>query len=243
MKEAVSFKGNKDGIVLLLDCNIEFETLCREVVQKLKKSQSFLGDHADMVINSGKESLTDGQRLAIKVLLQSLGHDVLYFIPEETKKEEQLPEAGAMTDVAVSEADPGNSANDTEEPQEETPAELNAVWSEMEHYLTKSALAIKKNIRSGQKIMYDGSLVVFGDVNAGAELVATGHILVLGTLRGVAHAGCQGDKEAIVYATQMKSVQLRIADRIGRAPDEKSQEPDVPAIARIIDDYVAIEEA
>lgn len=56
----------------------------------------------------------------------------------------------------------------------------------VEHYLANGALAVRKNIRSGQKVAYDGTLIVFGDVNAGAELVATGHILVLGTLRGVA---------------------------------------------------------
>ena len=50
--------------------------------------------------------------------------------------------------------------------------------TDIAHYLAKGALAIRKNVRSGQKISYDGTLIVFGDVNAGAELVATGHILV-----------------------------------------------------------------
>lgn len=239
MKEAVSFKGNKDGIVLLLDCSIEFETLCMEIVQKLKKSSSFLGEHAKMVIHSGEISLSEGERLAIKVLLKSLGHEVLYFIPEEVKQEQQdlSEKESAETDADGAQTD---SKEDTKE-EENEPAD--AQWADMEHYLTESALAIKKNVRSGQKLMYDGTLIVFGDVNAGAELVATGHILVLGTLRGVAHAGCQGDQKAIVYATQMRSMQLRIADKIGRAPDQKGQEPDAPAVARIIDGYVVIEEA
>ena len=73
-------------------------------------------------------------------------------------------------------------------------------------------------------------------------MVATGHILVLGTLRGVAHAGCQGDKNAVVYATQLCSLQLRIADMIARAPDGESTERRVPEIARIIDNYLVIEE-
>ena len=83
MSEAVSFKGNKDGIVLLLDLSVEFESLCQMIVQKLWESRNFLGDHTSLIINSGAIALNDGQRLALKVLLQSLGHEVKYFLPEE----------------------------------------------------------------------------------------------------------------------------------------------------------------
>ena len=82
MSEAVSFKGNKDGIVLLLDLSVEFESLCQMIVQKLWESRNFLGDHTSLIINSGAIALNDGQRLALKVLLQSLGHEVKYFLPE-----------------------------------------------------------------------------------------------------------------------------------------------------------------
>ena len=97
-------------------------------------------------------------------------------------------------------------------------------------------------LRSGQKISYDGTLVIFGDVNAGAELEAAGHILVLGALRGVAHAGCKGDKHAVIYANQLSSVQLRIADLIARAPDGENTKRNIPEIARIMDNYLVIEE-
>ena len=79
MNEPVSFKGNKDGIVLLLDSTIEFELLCQMIVQKLWQSRSFLGEHTTLIVNSGDMSLNEGQRLALKVLLQSLGHEVKYF--------------------------------------------------------------------------------------------------------------------------------------------------------------------
>jgi len=82
MSEAVSFKGNKDGIVLLLDLRVEFESLCQMIVQKLWDSRNFLGDHTALIINSGTDVLDSGQRLALKVLLQSLGHEVKYFLPE-----------------------------------------------------------------------------------------------------------------------------------------------------------------
>lgn len=58
----------------------------------------------------------------------------------------------------------------------------------------------KGSLRSGQKIESEGSLVILGDVNSGAEVVASDHIVVLGTLRGLAHAGAKGNKQAIVAA-------------------------------------------
>lgn len=88
MGDAVSFKGNKDGIVLLLDCSVEFETLCQMIVQKLWQSRNFLGEHTTLVVHSGETCLDAGQRLALKVLLQSLGHEVKYFLPEAKQTEQ-----------------------------------------------------------------------------------------------------------------------------------------------------------
>lgn len=249
MSEAVSFKGNKDGIVLLLDLSVEFESLCQMIVQKLWESRNFLGDHTSLIINSGAIALNDGQRLALKVLLQSLGHEVKYFLPEEPvegtqKTAEQKISEPKVPDNKVYE--PKVSAPKTVVPEvpAQTEAEVSSIseLADIEHYLTKSALAVRKNIRSGQKISYDGTLIIFGDVNAGAELEAAGHILVLGALRGVAHAGCKGDKKAVIYANQLRSVQLRIADLIARAPDGENTKRNIPEIARIIDNYLVIEE-
>lgn len=229
MGDAVSFKGNKDGIVLLLDCSVEFEQLCQMIVQKLWQSRSFLGEHTTLIVNSGDVCLTEGQQLALKILLQSLGHDVKRFVPEQPAKA-PVAEAPAAVKSKAAQPEPVKGPS--------LPPEL----AEVEHYLAEGALAIRKNVRSGQKIVYDGTLLVFGDVNAGAELVATGHIIVLGALRGVAHAGCQGNKEAIVYATQLCSLQLRIADLIARAPDGENTDRHVPEIARIIEHNLVIEE-
>ena len=249
MSEAVSFKGNKDGIVLLLDLSVEFESLCQMIVQKLWEFRNFLGDHTSLIINSGAIALNDGQRLALKVLLQSLGHEVKYFLPEvpvegTQKAAEQKISEPKVPDNKVYE--PKVSAPKTVVPEVpvQTAAEVSSIseLADIEHYLTKSALAVRKNIRSGQKISYDGTLIIFGDVNAGAELEAAGHILVLGALRGVAHAGCKGDKKAVIYANQLRSVQLRIADLIARAPDGENTKRNIPEIARIIDNYLVIEE-
>lgn len=79
---------------------------------------------------------------------------------------------------------------------------------------------IQMMVRSGQVVHHDGDLLLLGDVNPGGTITSTGDIYVLGSLRGMAHAGMNGNAEAIVVASHMKPTQLRIADVISRPPDE-----------------------
>ena len=69
-------------------------------------------------------------------------------------------------------------------------------------------------VRSGQKIEYEGSLVILGDVNDGAEVIAGENIVILGILRGLAHAGAKGNKKAIIAAASIECKQIRIANII-----------------------------
>ncbi len=70
----------------------------------------------------------------------------------------------------------------------------------------------KGSLRSGQRIEFEGSIVIIGDVNAGAEVIAGENIIVLGTLRGLAHAGAKGNKDAVIEASDIEAVQIRIAN-------------------------------
>ena len=81
----------------------------------------------------------------------------------------------------------------------------------------------KGSIRSGQVLEFEGSIVIIGDINPGAMVKATGNITVLGQLKGIAHAGCNGDKDAFVSAICMVPVQLRIADIITVFPKENTR--------------------
>lgn len=80
----------------------------------------------------------------------------------------------------------------------------------------------KGSLRSGQKIEYEGSLVIIGDVNPGAEVIAGENIIVVGELRGLAHAGAKGNRDAIIEAASITSTQLRIADIIKEIEREES---------------------
>ena len=79
----------------------------------------------------------------------------------------------------------------------------------------------KGSLRSGQKLEFEGSIVVIGDVNGGAEIVAGENIAVLGALRGIAHAGAKGNKEAIITARTIDVPKIRIANIIKEMEGEK----------------------
>ena len=68
------------------------------------------------------------------------------------------------------------------------------------------------SLRSGQKIEVEGSIVVIGDVNSGAEVIAADNIAVIGNLRGLAHAGAKGNKDAVIAASTLDVVQIRISN-------------------------------
>lgn len=93
-------------------------------------------------------------------------------------------------------------------------------------------------VRGGQSLQQIGNIVVAGHVNPGAELVASGDILVFGALRGTAHAGAQGDTAARVFALELVPTQLRIATFI--AAGETGRKSDKPEVAFVKDDGIAI---
>ncbi|MDE5830965.1 MAG: septum site-determining protein MinC [Clostridia bacterium] len=94
---------------------------------------------------------------------------------------------------------------------------------EIEETVTK---IIDGSLRSGKRIEFDGSLVILGDVNAGAEVIAREHIIVMGVLRGLAHAGAKGNREAMIVANDIDAVQLRIADIVKEIEILKTEEPE-----------------
>lgn len=124
---------------------------------------------------------------------------------------------------------------------------------EMKDYNINDANKVKTNssaksdefhygtLRSGQTLHSLGNLVVVGDVNPGAELIAVGNVVVMGALRGIVHAGCNGDRNAFVTALRLNPTQLRIADIITRPPDDYINTELVPEIAFIRDNNIYID--
>ena len=93
---------------------------------------------------------------------------------------------------------------------------------------------VQNSLRSSQREEYPGSIVICGDVNAGAEIVAGGNIIILGALRGLAHAGANGNTMAIISANYIDVTQIRIAnlvreveERVDRCPICKIQKNEI----------------
>lgn len=93
----------------------------------------------------------------------------------------------------------------------------------------------KGSLRSGQRIEFEGSIVIIGDVNAGAEVVASENIVILGNLRGLAHAGAKGNKDAVIEASEIDAVQIRIADKVKEIEKDESEIKNIKTSAYIND--------
>ncbi|MFN4196075.1 MAG: septum site-determining protein MinC [Thermosynechococcus sp.] len=94
---------------------------------------------------------------------------------------------------------------------------------------TANPLYLKTTLRAGMEIHHDASVVIVGDVNAGASIIAAGDIIVWGRLRGVAHAGAKGNLGARIMTLEMAATQLRIADFVARTPAPPN--PPYPEVA------------
>ena len=131
-----------------------------------------------------------------------------------SKAEALSPQQPALPGLAVS-SRPGP-GQETENPRSRPVAETRASAHGLDR--GNEALLIKTNCRSGMVISYPGDIVVMADVNPGAEIIADGDILVFGRLRGFAHAGAAGDRQATIVATHLEAHRLQIGPYTGIEP-------------------------
>ena len=137
-------------------------------------------------------------------------------------EEEEIPETDHPvasvdgTTVEDSIPEPTALADDLDESSSVLASLQNPFLSPMER--ADRALIIKNTCRSGEVIRYPGDVVVFGDVNPGAEIVADGDVIVLGSLRGMAHAGAGGNLKSTIFALNLDAHRLQIGPHSGEAP-------------------------
>jgi septum site-determining protein MinC len=95
----------------------------------------------------------------------------------------------------------------------------------------ETALFLHRTLRSGTRIEFAGHVVIFGDVNPGAEIIAEGNVMIWGRLRGMVHAGAKGNRGAVICALDVSPTQLRIADEVSAAlRPQGSPKPEVVRI-------------
>lgn len=204
MREAVVFKGDRDGLQLVIDDQADFSFVLKQLREKLAAAASFFNSGTRIDIYPGAGAMSEGQRTDLIRLLADYGLEC------EAKRDE--PAA-----VAAERADYRGLGYEAQ------------------------TLIVERTLRGGQQVVYPGSVVVIGDVNPNATVIAGGNIVIIGACRGVAHAGAYGDSQATITAGQLMAAQIRIAGLIARSPDQNVHKPDFLETARIKDGNVVIE--
>ena len=217
----VELKGFRDGMRLIIDPEASMEQIEQAIVERMTS----LGDSLSgltMNIDLGSRSLNDEELVRLKKLLnENYGLEVKQIIGDSQDE----PKKAELTQIA------GVPALHSEERVYDQLAQMN-----------EETRFIRQTLRSGQiERALEGNMVILGDVNPGAEVVAAGDIIVLGALRGVAHAGALGNPSSIIFALNLRPTQLRIGRFITRAPAELQQDQRAE-IARVLEDAIVVEE-
>jgi septum site-determining protein MinC len=187
-----------------------------------EKSAFFAG--ARVTVDVGQRPVPKYELGSLKALLERRGLTLTTVMSESQTTIESAQALDLRTNVAG--LIPGR------EPTEPRP-----ITSEEEGV---PGVIVRHTLRSGRTVHSQGHVVVYGDVNAGAEIVAGGDIIVWGRLRGNVHAGAYGDQNVVVCALDMVPMQLRIAGFIVTSPDDKRRKPR-PEVALIRDDQIVVE--
>jgi len=252
MKSSVVIKGNKYGFVIALNPDIGFDELLAAVKDKFRASGAFfdLGRPAAVSFtgrdlspeeqNTLIDAIEDNSPLVISCLVGGAGNEEDRFLKAFDKAgyldPDRLGPAQADPSQYSKPSAPVGAQEITEPPQEETGTplfqetdQIDPVAGESEGPVFPEDEVGKKGqfyrgiLRSGQKIEVDGSFVILGDVNPGAQIIAGGNVVVLGTLKGTVYAGFPADRDAIVAALTMDPMQIQIGNLIARSADQESR--------------------
>lgn len=230
-RQDVIFRGTKSGLQLILNDGKDFDILKEKLQEHLKRAELFF-QGADVVLDTGKLNLSIDQILEIQNILA-------------------FPHGLRLKKIIHGDHEPPKNRRSNAEDVEKSTRTLKRESRNMDYRPrtvrneTRAAgwpqtLLYKGTLRSGQRITYEGNVVIVGDVNPGAEIRATGDIVVTGALRGLAHAGAGGDS-GVVVAFKLEPTQLRIGDVIGRPPEGDLGTPKEPEVARLKDGMILVE--
>ncbi len=202
MKSSVIIKGNKYGFQIVLNPTLPFEELLKEVAEKFKESTHFFDLKKPIAISFTGRELTSGeQNLLVDTITENSGLNISCVIDGAKAYEAEFSRVLAQIQES--------------EREEKTKKDS----SVPENRIAKNGQFYRGTLRSGQKIEVDGSIVVLGDINPGAQVIAGGNVVVLGCLKGTVHAGYPEDKTAFVAALMMEPMQIQIGSYIARSPD------------------------
>jgi len=209
MTSAVTIKGNKYGIRLLLSPSVSYESIKQEMATKFKEMENFFGTGKMAISFEGRMLSDREQEELIGIIHENCNISIVCIMDDDPVQEERFQ---------------------------------NGVMQAMMEFDTSTGQFYKGNLRSGQVLEMEKSVIILGDVNPGATVVSRGNIIVLGALKGTAYAGVGGNTNCFVAALSMHPMQIRIADSIARSSDKPSKkELQNPKIAYLENGNIYIE--
>lgn len=206
----IQIKGLRDGLLVSLD-DAPWETQLSALIEQVDVQPSFF-QGARLALDVASQVLHVNDLVSLRDILSERGIFLWAVISESPTTEQTAQLLGLATRISKP------------RPEESRTYAVNDLGEE-------TALFVDRTLRSGTRIDFAGHVVVFGDVNPGAEIVAEGNVIVWGRLRGMVHAGAKGNREAVICALDFSPMQLRIADEASAAMDPRTQSK--PQIARI----------
>lgn len=226
----ISIKGIRDGLLITVSSLPAYENLLQELTVEVEAKKTFLRG-SRVVLEVGGRLLNRDQVTALQELFAQNGMALWAVLSKREATREATRDLGLATRLPGSVMDlQGNGR-----PEPAIP-----LGQRQEQTVPANALLIKETLRSGRAIYYEGHIIIMGDVNPGAEVVADGDVIVWGKLRGLVHAGATGDLQARVCALDLSPTQLRIANQIAITPKSKRHTP-VPEMAVIRDNQIIAE--
>ena len=226
---SISIKGIREGLLVTTNGVRSFPQLMELLQEELAEKHRFL----------------EGSRVALQLNLRALGRSDLHLM-QKLFQEHSLELWAVLTEDKATRVAARELAIGTRLSGSDTDLEGNALsgsqpFREIEEQAPlPTGLVLKETLRSGRSVYHEGDVVIVGDVNPGAEIIAGGDVIVWGRLRGLVHAGALGDEKAVICALDLSPTQLRIASQIAISPPEKRRNP-VPEMAAIRENQIIAE--
>jgi septum site-determining protein MinC len=228
--QQLSVKGIREGLLITATTVGSFEVMCAQLRDELETKGSFL-QGSRVALQVGARPLSKPQILQLQRQFLEFDLELCAIFSDDAETRALIRECDLAIRLAGSQTDlDGNVLISQTTPASNGQEKANG----------RQVLMIRETLRSGRSIYHEGDVVILGDVNAGAEIMAGGDVLVWGRLRGLVHAGALGDDTAVICALDLNPTQLRIADQIAIAPHEPGRKPQ-PEQASIKDGQITAE--
>jgi septum site-determining protein MinC len=221
--DRVRIRGTSEGLMITLSAG-DFGALLRELDERLSNTASFFRG-GRVALHVGPRELTTEDLKALGQTISRNGVSLWAVIGHSAATQAAAEALGLETTFGPRATTPPKTAfpprPERDKPQPETEEDSGL------------GILVRRTLRSGQVIQHPGHVVIIGDVNPGAEIIASGDVVVWGKLRGIVHAGATGDDGAVVCALSLTPLQLRIGHHIARAPEGRKSLPRRPEMASI----------